>query len=113
MFFEVLSLTYHSSITIESLTCRLWFGAHQYAFLVNVEGGYKFSKNLTAHRRVSICSMRRTAATIQVTIDCESLYDVNGIHLHPALPRSARLNLVVVFRPSASTTMVVRSGRIP
>lgn len=67
---------------------------------MNLEGGYKFSKNVKVV--VDVFSLFN-AADSDIDYDYasrlagESLDGVNDIHLHPTLPRTARLNLLIGF----------------
>ena len=68
--------------------------------LVNLEGGYKFSKNVKVV--VDVFNLFNAADSdidyyYASRLPGESLDGVNDIHLHPTLPRTARLNLVIGF----------------
>ena len=68
--------------------------------LVNLEGGYKFSKNVKVV--VDVFNLFNAADSdidyyYTSRLPGEPLDGVNDIHLHPTLPRTARVNLVVGF----------------
>ena len=68
--------------------------------LVNLEGGYRFSKNVKVV--VDVFNLFNAANSdidyyYASRLRGESLRGVNDIHLHPTLPRTARVNLVVGF----------------
>ena len=68
--------------------------------LVNLEGGYKFSKNVKVV--VDVFNLFNAADSdidyyYPSRLPGEPLAGVDDIHLHPTLPRTARLNLVIGF----------------
>ena len=68
--------------------------------LVNLEGGYKFSKNVKLV--VDVFNLFNAADSdidyyYTSRLPGEPLDGVNDIHMHPTLPRTARVNLVVGF----------------
>jgi hypothetical protein len=68
--------------------------------LVNLEGGYKVSKNVKVLVDVfNLFNVEDSDIDYYYTsrLPGEPLAGIDDIHLHPTLPRSARLNLVVGF----------------
>jgi outer membrane receptor protein involved in Fe transport len=68
--------------------------------LVNLEGGYSISKNVKLLVDVfNLFDAKDSDIDYYYTsrLNGEPLGGVNDIHLHPTLPRTARLNLVVAF----------------
>jgi len=68
--------------------------------LVNLEGGYKFSKSVKVV--VDVFNLFNAADSdidyyYTSRLPGEPLDGINDIHLHPTLPRTARVNLVVGF----------------
>ena len=68
--------------------------------LINLEGGYMFSKHLKLDVDV-FHALNARASDIDYyyasRLPGEPSGGVNDIHLHPTLPRTARINLVVGF----------------
>ena len=68
--------------------------------LVNLEGGYSISKNVKLLVDMfNLFDAKDSDIDYYYTsrLNGEPLGGVNDIHLHPTLPRTARLNLVVAF----------------
>jgi len=68
--------------------------------LVNLEGGYKFSKSVKLLVDVfNLFNAKDSDIDYYYTsrLPGEPLDGINDIHLHPTLPRTARINLVVGF----------------
>jgi outer membrane receptor protein involved in Fe transport len=67
---------------------------------VNLEAGYKFSKNVKVV--VDVFNLFNAADSdidyyYASRLPGESFAGVNDVHFHPALPRTARVNLVFPF----------------
>ena len=68
--------------------------------LLNLEGGYKLSKRLKLAVDVfNLLDARDSDVDYYYTsrLPGEPAGGVNDIHLHPTLPRTARINLIVGF----------------
>jgi len=68
--------------------------------LVNLETGYKVAKNVRLALDVfNLLNARSTDIDYYYgsRLPGEPLVGVNGIHFHPTLPRTARINLIVAF----------------
>jgi len=68
--------------------------------LVNLEAGYRFTKNVKLALDVlNVLNAKDSDIDYFYTsgLPGEPLSDVDDIHTHPTLPRTARVNLVVGF----------------